>query len=161
MAVDHHSRCLYSHEGERYRPHGRYLLRIPLGPELLGRSHRPDRPHHHLHRVRRHEGRYDPLHHPDTYPRHRFVPRALPRPLYPRWWKHLGRLDRHDGLLQQAEQRLWHNPHVPLGAGRLHVSGVPWLRSVPRRHHHRFLVLVHRPAHRSACVGPGSWRKQR
>ena len=74
-----------------------------------------DYPHYHLHRIRWYEGCDDIVNHPDSYPRHRFFPRTLPRSLYPWRWQHLCRLGRHDGLLRQAEQWLWYNSHVPLG----------------------------------------------
>ena len=38
----------------------------------------------------------------DTYPRHRFFPRTLPRSLYPRRWQHRCWLGRHDGLLRST-----------------------------------------------------------
>ena len=57
----------------------------------------------------------DIVNYPDSYPRHRFFPRTLPRSLYPWRWQHRCWLGRHDGLLRQVEQRLRYNPHVPLG----------------------------------------------
>ena len=53
----------------------------------------------HIYRIRRHEGSDDPFHHSDANPRHRFILGVIPRPLNPRWRKHISRMDRHDGLL--------------------------------------------------------------
>ena len=81
-----------------------------------------------------------------------------PRSFCSRRWQYCRWMGKHDGLLRTVEQWLWYHSYVPLGRRRLDVSGVSRLCGIHRCIYHRFLVLVYRPAHCSACTWSGTGR---
>ena len=105
-------------------------------------------------------GRDDFVCNTDTYSYYRLVPCAVLRLEYAWQRQHCGGMDADDGRLQRRPQRIWNDAYVPYRPCRSDVSAVPGLCGVPRSVDNRLLVLVYRPAYRSACARPKEGRGQ-